>query len=64
MSKKVSTCLYIDRAVVETARDAGLNISKVAENALIEAVGRLTGTEPGTGLKSRAPVIVEGRAGI
>ncbi len=49
MGNKVSTCLYIDRAVLETARQVGLNISKVAENGLIEAVGRLTGTEPAKG---------------
>ena len=53
MGKKRSTCLYLDTRVVETARKAGLNISKVSENALIEAIGRLSGPELGTGLKSR-----------
>jgi len=38
---KVSTCLYISRQVLETAKKAGLNLSKVSENALIEAIGRL-----------------------
>jgi hypothetical protein len=61
MSMKTSTCLYIDRGVVETARNAGLNISKVAENALVEAIGRLTGQKPATSLNSLPPVSVEGR---
>lgn len=64
MSRKMSTCLYIDRGVVETARQAGLNISRVAENALVEAIGRLTGTEPRTGLDSLPPVVLRAGAGI
>ena len=52
MGNKTSTCLYIDRGVLETARNVGLNISKVAENSLIEAIGKLTGTKTGTGLVS------------
>jgi hypothetical protein len=40
---KVSTCLYISREVLETAKKSGLNLSRVSENALIEAVGRLRG---------------------
>jgi hypothetical protein len=64
MSKKVSTCLYIDRGILETARSVGLNVSKVAENGLIDAIGRLTGTVPGTILQSRPPELVEARAGI
>jgi len=54
-----STCLYLDAGVVETARRVGLNISKVSENALIEAIGRLTGPERGTVLNS--PPRREGR---
>jgi hypothetical protein len=42
------------RGVLETARNAGLNLSKVAENALIEATGRLTGAKQGTGLNALA----------
>lgn len=42
MENKVSTCLYIDKGVLETARQVGLNISRVSENALKEAIGRLT----------------------
>jgi len=49
MSNKVSTCLYIDRGVLETARQMGLNISRVAKNGLIEAIGRLTRAKPATG---------------
>ena len=43
-----STCLYISREVLETARRSGLNLSRVSENALIEAVRRLHCPEPET----------------
>ena len=49
MGKKVSTFLYIDRRVPKTVRDAGLNVSKAAENRLVEAVRRLRGPNPETG---------------
>ena len=61
MCAKASTCLYIEKEVVETAKQAGLNSSKVSENALVEAIGRLTGQKAVTGLKSRPPVNLEGR---
>ena len=51
--------MYLDAKVVETAKRKGLNVSRVSENALKEAVDRLRGTEPGTGLSS--PPRVEGR---
>lgn len=38
---KVSACLYIGRGVLETAKRLGLNVSRVSENALVEAIGRL-----------------------
>jgi hypothetical protein len=39
MSNKTSTCLYIDKGILETVHRMDLNISKVSENALIlEAV--------------------------
>jgi post-segregation antitoxin (ccd killing protein) len=53
MGNKVSTCLYIDRKILENAKRVGLNVSKVSENALVEAIGRLAGPEPETGLRSR-----------
>ena len=59
MGNKVSTCLYIDRGVLETARQVGLNVSKVSENALIGAIGRLTGQKTGTSLRSSS--LLEGR---
>ena len=52
MNRKVSTCLYIDGGVLETAKETGLNISKVSENALKEAIRRLKGPEQETGLIS------------
>jgi hypothetical protein len=59
MSNKVSTCLYIDKGVLETARRVGLNVSRVSENALKEAIGRLMGPKRETGLNS--PPRGEGR---
>ena len=53
MGDKVSTCLYIDKGVLETARQVGLNVSKVAENSLIEAVRRLSGQKSETGLSGQ-----------
>ena len=44
-----STCLYIGRDVLETAKRLGLNVSRVSENALVEAIGRLQGPEAGNG---------------
>ena len=61
MSNKVSTCLYIDKSVLEAAKKVGLNISRVSENALIEAIRRLRGMEVETGLKSRPRVEGRGR---
>jgi hypothetical protein len=59
MSNKVSTCLYIDKSVLETAKQMGLNISKVSENALVEAIARLSGPKQETALGS--PARGEGR---
>jgi hypothetical protein len=61
MGNKISTCLYIDRDTLETARQAGLNVSKVAENSLIEAIRRLTDPKPETSLSSQPKHDVEGR---
>jgi len=47
--KKVSTCLYIDRKILEAAKKSGLNLSRVSENALVEAIGRLEGRVAGAG---------------
>jgi len=46
---KVSTCLYISRQVLEAAKKSGLNVSRVSENALVEAIGRLEGPARGMG---------------
>ncbi len=47
MRIKKSTCLYLDAEVVETAREMGLNVSKVSENAMVEAIRRRGGPEKG-----------------
>jgi post-segregation antitoxin (ccd killing protein) len=54
MGNKVSTCLYIDRKILENAKRLGLNVSRVSENALVEAIKRLSGPERGTVLNSPA----------
>jgi len=56
MAKKVSTCLYIDKQVLEAAKRVGLNVSRVSENALIDAIGCLRGAKLETGLDSPARV--------
>jgi hypothetical protein len=33
MGNRKSTCLYLDKEIVETARRIGLNVSRVSENA-------------------------------
>jgi hypothetical protein len=58
---KTSTCLYIDRKVLQIAKQVGLNVSKVAENGLIEAIRRLNGACPETGPKSQPNPDCEGR---
>jgi integrase len=50
---------YISRDVLETARQIGLNTSEVSENALVEAIGRLSGQKTGTSLRSNS--LLEGR---
>ena len=45
---KVSTCLYISREVLEAAKKSGLNLSRVSENALMEAIRRLRCPGPET----------------
>ena len=59
-SGKVSACLYIGRGVLETAKRLGLNVSRVSENALIEAIGRLQGPEAGKGLNGSSDSVVRG----
>ena len=61
MKSKVSTCLYIDKGVLETARQVGLNVSKVSENAVIDAIERLNGSKPETSLSSQPKPVWEGR---
>jgi integrase len=50
---------YISRDVLETARQIGLNASEVSENALVDAIGRLSGQKTGTSLRSSS--LLEGR---
>ncbi len=61
MADRKSVCLYLNRGVVETAKQMGLNVSKVSENALIEAIGRLSGPNRETALGNRADSEGRGR---
>ena len=51
---KANTCVYISREVLDTARKLGLNLSKVSENALAEAITKLESQKQETGLNSHA----------
>ena len=62
MVTKVNTCIYLDRKVLETAKQMGLNVSSVSENALVEAVGRLEGPERETGLRRPLQFCARGKA--
>ncbi|TET20441.1 hypothetical protein E3J74_02845 [Candidatus Bathyarchaeota archaeon] len=59
MGDKASTCLYISKEVVQTARKVGLNLSRISENALIEAIRLLM--EPKQITDLNGPARVEGR---
>ena len=61
MNNKVSTCLYIDRETLEAAKRIGLNVSRVSENALKEAINLLNGPKQGTGLVGQARLEGRGR---
>jgi len=43
MGAKKKVLLYIDSVTIQKAKDLGLNLSKVSENALKEAIRRLEG---------------------
>jgi hypothetical protein len=57
---KVSACLYIGREVLETARRSGLNLSRVSENALVEAIRKLGGPEAGKEAAGSPGLVVRG----
>jgi len=46
MGQKSNVTLYVDTEVVQRAKELGLNISKVSENALIEAIRKLEAPNP------------------
>jgi len=48
MGKTKITSIRIDEKVFREAKDLGLNVSKIAENAVKEAIARLKGKR-GTG---------------
>jgi len=50
--KKKNVVIYLDPEVVKEAKELGLNISKVCENALKEAIRRLKGEYPQNVLNS------------
>ena len=58
--RKVSACLYISREVLETAKRSGLNLSRVSENALVEAIRKLGGPEAGKEAAGSPGLLVRG----
>ena len=46
MGKQVKVNLTIDADIVKEAKEIGLNMSKISENALKEAIKRLKGSNP------------------
>ena len=60
MRRKASTCLYIDRKVMEIAKNLGVNV-RVSENALIAAIGRLQNPETRNESNGSAEPLVRGR---
>ena len=65
MKEKQNITLYLDKHVIEKARELGLNISKYCENSLIQAIEALSSVsyakEGGTGTVGS---YVAGPAGI
>ena len=51
--------MYIDRGVLEAARRVGLNVRRVSENALVEAIGRLSGQKQPTVPNNQVARLVE-----
>jgi hypothetical protein len=61
VGNKISACLYIDKGVLETAHRMGLNVSRVSENSLIDAIARLGSSKPETALAKPFFDDMEGR---
>jgi hypothetical protein len=57
---KVSACLYIGKDVLKTAKDLGLNVSRVSENALVEAIRKLDVPEAGKEAAGSPGLVVRG----
>lgn len=43
--KKVISTVYIHESILKRAKEIGLNISKICDNALNEAIARMEGTQ-------------------
>ena len=44
MRKKITIGIYVDEEVVRKAKEIGLNISKISENALKEVIEKILGS--------------------
>ena len=53
LSKSVVTSIRIDKDVLKKAKDIGLNISRVSENALREMIRRIEGNSEDSSTKRR-----------
>ena len=56
MRRKKAVNLYLDEVVCKEAKEAGLNLSIIAQNAIKEAINRLKGA----GCQNAANVVVRG----
>ena len=67
MGKRVNVTIYVDKDVVREAKEVGLNISKVCENALKDAIRRLKSENckntPGVGFEPTRPDWATGSQG-
>jgi len=61
IGNRKSTCLYLDSKILETAKQAGLNIGKASQNALIKAIEQVCGLEQENSLRSRTDYEGQGR---
>ena len=52
MGKRKITTIRIDQEILAKAHDLGLNVSKIAENALKDAINRMEGSNSQEGLKT------------
>ena len=58
---KISACVYINKDILQAVHRIGLNVSKVAENGLVDAIARLDGSGSATDPRSSLVPSLRGR---